>query len=60
MSTSFIADLSRWQADTEAALDRYLPAPTQLPTRLHEAMRYRVLGGGKRVRPALVYATAEA
>lgn len=60
MSTSFIADLSRWQADTEAALDRYLPAPTQLPTRLHEAMRYSVLGGGKRVRPALVYATAEA
>lgn len=60
MSISFIADLSRWQADTEAALDRYLPAPTQLPTRLHEAMRYSVLGGGKRVRPALVYATAEA
>ena len=28
------------------------------PARLHEAMRYSVLGGGKRVRPALVFATA--
>ncbi len=29
-----------------------------MPTRLHEAMRYSVLGGGKRIRPALVFATA--
>ena len=31
-----------------------------VPTRLHEAMRYSVLGGGKRIRPALVFATARA
>ena len=29
-----------------------------MPTRLHEAMRYSVLGGGKRIRPALLFATA--
>ena len=60
MSTPFAECLSRWQAETEAALERYLPLPTDSPTRLHEAMRYSVLGGGKRVRPALVYATAQA
>jgi len=60
VSTPFAECLSRWQAETEAALERYLPVPTNSPTRLHEAMRYSVLGGGKRVRPALVYATAQA
>ena len=60
MSTPFAECLSRWQAETEAALEKYLPPPTDSPTRLHEAMRYSVLGGGKRVRPALVYATAQA
>src|SRR3984957_1693948 len=35
-----------------------LPAARALPTRLHEAMRYSVLGGGKRIRPALLFATA--
>lgn len=59
MPTSFADCLSRWQAETEAALDRYLPAATISPSRLHEAMRYSVLGGGKRIRPALVYATAQ-
>ena len=37
-----------------------LPSNEREPKRLHEAMRYSVLGGGKRVRPALVYATADA
>ena len=45
------------QADTEVALDRFLPAATQLPGKLHEAMRYTTLGGGKRVRPLLVHAS---
>jgi farnesyl diphosphate synthase len=40
-------------------LERALPAPTETPQRLHEAMRYSVLNGGKRVRPLLVYATGE-
>ena len=44
----------------ERALDRRLPAATETPARLHEAMRYSVLGGGKRIRPALTFATAHA
>jgi farnesyl diphosphate synthase len=44
----------------ERALERALPDPVQPPRRLHEAMRYAVLGGGKRLRPLLVYATGEA
>jgi len=47
------------QAQTEAALDAFLPAASRTPTKLHEAMRYTVLGGGKRVRPLLAYAGGE-
>jgi farnesyl diphosphate synthase len=49
-----------YQARIEAALDRWLPDLATPPRRLHEAMRYSVLGGGKRIRPLLVYATGEA
>ena len=49
-----------WQARVERALDHWLPAASLHPRRLHEAMRYSVLGGGKRIRPILVYATGEA
>ncbi len=42
----------------EHALAQRLPGPDVVPKRLHEAMRYSVLGGGKRVRAALVFATA--
>ncbi|HHJ14237.1 MAG TPA: (2E,6E)-farnesyl diphosphate synthase [Gammaproteobacteria bacterium] len=48
------------QKRVERALDRLLPPASTLPTRLHEAMRYAVLGGGKRIRPLLVYATGQA
>ena len=41
-------------------LDIELPKDTDSPKTLHQAMRYSVLGGGKRIRPALVYATGEA
>jgi len=44
------------QAASEADLSSYLPAANVVPTKLHEAMRYALLGGGKRVRPLLVYA----
>jgi farnesyl diphosphate synthase len=44
----------------ELALAARLPAPDTVPARLHQAMRYSVLGGGKRVRPALLFATARA
>jgi farnesyl diphosphate synthase len=48
------------QARMEAALGRYLPAAGIAPARLHEAMRYAVLEGGKRVRPLLTFAAGEA
>lgn len=41
---------------TELALNQYLPTATHSPTRLHEAMRYACLNGGKRLRPILVHA----
>ncbi|WP_371870063.1 polyprenyl synthetase family protein [Oxalicibacterium solurbis] len=44
------------QAEMEDALLRHLPATQQIPVRLHEAMHYAVLDGGKRVRPLLVHA----
>jgi farnesyl diphosphate synthase len=54
----FGAQLESWQARMETALAARLPAATAIPARLHEAMRYSVLGGGKRIRPALLFATA--
>ena len=51
---------SIYQQRVEKALETVLPAATSEPQRLHEAVRYSVLGGGKRVRPLLVYATGEA
>ena len=47
------------QARMESALQRFLPAPEIVPARLHQAMRYAVLGGGKRVRPLLAFAAGE-
>lgn len=57
---SFDATVRTYQARSEAALERWLPPISQPPTTLHEAMRYSVLGGGKRVRPLLVYLAGEA
>ncbi len=47
------------QVRMEAALQRFLPAPGIVPERLHRAMRYAVLGGGKRVRPLLAFAAGD-
>jgi farnesyl diphosphate synthase len=44
---------------TELALEHLLDAANTNPTRLHEAMRYAAQGGGKRIRPLLVYAAGE-
>jgi farnesyl diphosphate synthase len=52
--------LDRWRERVERELDVWLPAASAVPERLHAAQRYSVLGPGKRIRPALVYATAEA
>jgi farnesyl diphosphate synthase len=43
----------------EGVLSRLLPSADVAPRRLHEAMRYAVLGGGKRVRPLLAFAAGE-
>ena len=43
----------------ESVLAEWLPAASIAPQRLHEAMRYAVLGGGKRVRPLLAFAAGE-
>jgi len=47
------------QARMEAVLSRLLPAAQVVPARLHQAMRYATLEGGKRVRPLLVFAAGE-
>ena len=44
------------QRAMENALARFLPSEQTVPHRLHEAMRYTALEGGKRIRPALVFA----
>ncbi|MDV3468149.1 polyprenyl synthetase family protein [Stenotrophomonas sp. C3(2023)] len=48
-----------WRARIEARLDAALPSSAQAPQGLHQAMRYAVLGGGKRMRPLLVMAAGE-
>jgi farnesyl diphosphate synthase len=53
---SFEAWVAAVQRRTETALDRFLPAESIAPARLHDAMRYAVLGGGKRIRPLLCHA----
>jgi len=50
------SQLVRWADRIEVALARALPDPSRQPGRLHAAMRYAVLGDGKRMRPSLVYA----
>src|SRR6266542_727047 len=47
-------------AAVDAALERVLPAETEPPETLHKAMRYSLFAGGKRLRPVLVIAGAEA
>ncbi len=59
MNAVFADWMKTAQAGTEDALERFLPAASQVPSRLHEAMRYTALGGGKRVRPLLVHASGE-
>ena len=50
-------ELTALSARSDTALAAALPDESQPPTELHRAMRYSVLGGGKRLRPLLVYAT---
>src|SRR5689334_12342194 len=57
--TDFQAWMGTVQARMEAALAHLLPAAQLAPAKLHEAMRYAVLEGGKRVRPLLAFAAGE-
>jgi geranylgeranyl diphosphate synthase type II len=52
--------LSHQQKRVDAALDRWVPAESQDPSILHRAMRYSLFAGGKRIRPLLAMAAAEA
>jgi farnesyl diphosphate synthase len=56
-------DFQSWaharQSRVESTLQSVLPAAEIAPQRLHQAMRYAVLGGGKRVRPLLAFAAGE-
>ena len=47
------------QSRMEDALAFFLPTASEMPARLHQAMRYAVLDGGKRVRPLLVFAAGD-
>lgn len=53
----YIEDCRR---QVDAALERYLPGAATLPQSLHEAMRYSVFAGGKRIRPVLMMAACDA
>ena len=60
---SELISFTEWLAShthrSEQALESLLDAQTSIPTRLHQAMRYAAQGGGKRMRPLLVYAAGE-
>ncbi|MCK9990385.1 MAG: farnesyl diphosphate synthase [Rugosibacter sp.] len=56
---NFAGWVSDIQQRTEQALMSALPSEQIVPTRLHEAMRYAALGGGKRIRPLLCHATGD-
>ncbi|NBX00508.1 MAG: geranyl transferase [Methylophilaceae bacterium] len=58
-SNDFQSWVSAIQQRTEQALDKALPVTNIAPTKLHEAMRYATLGGGKRVRALLAHAAGE-
>ena len=59
MPHKFSQRIATYQERVDARLDAALPPTTVAPERLHDAMRYAVFNGGKRVRPLLVYATGE-
>ncbi|WP_341327927.1 (2E,6E)-farnesyl diphosphate synthase [Methylotuvimicrobium sp. KM2] len=60
MSNALKDYLTFCQNRVERALEARLPSENQIPTKLHEAMRYCVLDGGKRMRPMLTYCTGKA
>ncbi len=59
MTASFEDRIAYYQQRVDEQLGHALPRAAKVPERLHDAMRYAVFNGGKRVRPLLVYATGE-
>ena len=59
LSASFESRIAHYTERVADKLDAVLPPASQAPKRLHDAMRYAVFNGGKRIRPLLVYATGE-
>jgi farnesyl diphosphate synthase len=59
LAASFENRIAHYAERVSQKLDEVLPAATEPPRRLHDAMRYAVFNGGKRVRPLLVYAAGE-
>jgi geranylgeranyl diphosphate synthase, type II len=60
MSAELLAIVTERRGWVEAALDRWLPRAADPPPTIHEAMRYSVFAGGKRLRPLLCLAACEA
>ncbi len=60
MNDELKAYMAQCQERVESAMERVLPNEKTLPARLHQAMRYSALSGGKRIRPLLVYAAGRA
>ena len=60
MTAPFDSRFAAYRARIERVLDECLALPDPGTSRLREAMRYSALGGGKRLRPILVYATGDA
>lgn len=58
-SQTFLQRIPGYTKRLAGVLDEALPPADQSPARLHEAMRYAVFSGGKRIRPLLVYAAGE-
>lgn len=52
--------MARWREVIDRALETYLPKESKYPYIIHQAMRYSVFAGGKRLRPTLTLAAAEA
>jgi len=60
MAQELSSYLAERRAQVDSTLDENLPPPATPPSIIHQAMRYAVLGGGKRIRPILAIAAAEA
>ena len=57
--SDFYETLREYAAYTDAGLDVILPKRDNYQKEIYEAMRYSLLGGGKRIRPVLLFVTAE-